>query len=471
MQKILSWSWARNQVGIPICMKKHFAGISALALMTLQVWGQSFSVLHNFTNTPDGKFPEAGLLLSSNKLYGTTYLGGAYSNGVVFSMNTDGTEFTVMHDFSPLVLGTNFDGANPQSSLTLINDTLYGTARSGGFVVGISVTTGQGTVFSINTNGTNFAIVSYIPQNQIYPQAGLAFDGTALYGTTFGTGSQNGTVFSVGTNGDGFATLTNGGKPSAALLIDGNALFGTYTSGTVNESGTVFRMNKDGSGLTNLVVFERGGVSYARLILSGQTLYGTTASGGTSGEGSIFKINEDGTGYTILKSFPNGAVDKVTGGVPAAGLVLSGSTLYGTTKYVGTIQSGALFRINIDGSGYSVLKYFGGSSGSVPLGDLLLNGNTLYGTTQLGGSAGYGVVFSLVLPPPSLQVTAGTNGPIVFWVDDGQAHTLESTTDLTSGNWVPVPGLNWTNSASGAMEIGYQTSGSSSNLNCFFKLQ
>src|SRR5260370_8039297 len=40
--------------------------------------------------------------------------------------------------------------------------------------------------------------------------------------------------------------------------------------------------------------------------------------------------------------------------------------LYGTTERGGTNDQGTLFRVNKDGSGYSVLANFGGTTGSFP---------------------------------------------------------------------------------------------------------
>src|SRR5258706_15955235 len=37
--------------------------------------------------------------------------------------------------------------------------------------------------------------------------------------------------------------------------------------------------------------------------LSGSTLYGTAAYGGSSGDGTVFAVNTDGTGFTNLHSF------------------------------------------------------------------------------------------------------------------------------------------------------------------------
>src|SRR4051812_33640858 len=46
-----------------------------------------------------------------------------------------------------------------------------------------------------------------------------------------------------------------------------------------------------------------GGNPRAGLILSGNTLYGTTQNGGNSGYGTVFAVNIDGTGFTNLHSF------------------------------------------------------------------------------------------------------------------------------------------------------------------------
>src|SRR5438093_3601136 len=41
----------------------------------------------------------------------------------------------------------------------------------------------------------------------------------------------------------------------------------------------------------------------ARLVLSGNTLYGTASGGGGSGFGTVFAVNTNGTGFTNLHSF------------------------------------------------------------------------------------------------------------------------------------------------------------------------
>ena len=46
------------------------------------------TVLHSFTNTPDGAYPYAGLVKDkADNLYGTTYQGGFYGYGTVFKLS------------------------------------------------------------------------------------------------------------------------------------------------------------------------------------------------------------------------------------------------------------------------------------------------------------------------------------------------------------------------------------------------
>ena len=73
-----------------------------------------------------------------------------------------------------------------------------------------------------------------------------------------------------------------------------------------------------------------GANPYAGLILSGNTLYGTANGGGSSGNGTVFAVNTNGTGFTNLHSFTAYLVNNSDGAYPEAGLILSGNTLYGT---------------------------------------------------------------------------------------------------------------------------------------------
>src|SRR5258706_10036922 len=77
--------------------------------------------------------------------------------------------------------------------------------------------------------------------------------------------------------------------------------------------------------------------------------------------------------YTVLHAFTN----SLDGAHPFAGLVLSGSALYGTTESGGISNRGTIFRVSTNGDSYAVLKNFTGSDGAGPDAAVVLSGNTL----------------------------------------------------------------------------------------------
>ena len=97
-------------------------------------------------NCPDGAEPYGALIEMKGALYGTTLLGGMhkkYGEGTVFSLDPiTGSEKTV-HSFCDQ--RNCPDGAYPFAGLIDINGALYGTTYGGG-------TYGQGTVFSLSRN-------------------------------------------------------------------------------------------------------------------------------------------------------------------------------------------------------------------------------------------------------------------------------------------------------------------------------
>jgi uncharacterized repeat protein (TIGR03803 family) len=383
-------------------------------VFALNTEGSGFTNLYNFPGGSDGNLPQSVLILSGSTLYGTAAAGGSSGNGTVFAVNTNGMGFTNLYDFTATDpdTGTNGDGANPQAGLILSGNTLYGTANSGG-------SSGNGTVFAVNTNGTGF---------------------TNLYSFMATSGSEG--FFGNGTNSDG-------AHPVAGLILSGNTLYGTTEEGGSGGNGTVFRINTDGTGFTNLYSFTAFPASYfnsdgahpvAGLILSGNTLYGTAQYGGSSGNGTVFKLNTDGTDFTNLYSFGSYPSD---GAEPLAGLILSGNTLYGTTEEAGTNGSGTVFGINTNGTGFTNLYSFTSgnynsseiitnSDGALPYAGLILSGNALYGTADGGGISGYGTVFSLSLPLPQLTITHSGTNAILTWPANATGFTLEFATNLVS---------------------------------------
>src|SRR5439155_649503 len=182
------------------------------------------------------------------------------------------------------------------------------------------------------------------------------------------------------------------------LVLSGGTLYGTASHGGISMHGTVFRVNTDGTGFTTLHSFNYdsdGASPQAGLIVANSTLYGTAAYGGSGpGNGTVFAVNTDGTGFTNLYSFtalvydPNAGRTNSDGAYPHAGLVLSGNTLYGAAYSGGSAGQGTVFALSTNGTGFTNLHSFNYvyGDGSNPRASLILSGNTLYGTAYDGGS-------------------------------------------------------------------------------------
>ena len=391
--------------------------LTVLAVFSVEAQ-TGYTVLVNFGGNPDGAAAIAGVTLSGSTLYGTTQNGGASNIGTVFKVNTNGTGYTVLKSFS------DTDGGQPYAGLALSGSTLYGTTAYGG-------SSGLGTLFKLNTNGSGFTVLknfSNTPDGS-KPYGNLILSGTMLYGTTQSGGSFGvGTVFKITTNGTGYITLHNftnnsdGSTPDAGLLLADSTLYGTTLNGGSSGSGTVFKVNTDGTGYAVLKNFSvtsgasstnsGGAQPYASLILSGSTLYGTTIYGGGSGNGTVFKIDTNGLNFTVLKNFSaTNGISKTNfdGAWPWGGLTISGSTLYGVAFSGGSRGYGTVFKVDVYGAGFTVLKNFTGhpDDGSYPMSGVTLFGGTLYGTTSGGGSNFHGTVFSLNAGKTAAIVTLG----------------------------------------------------------------
>lgn len=441
--------------------------LAALCLFsTASAQSTAFSVLYSFplsagSGNASGSYP-VGLAFANNVFYGTTEFGGTAGSGAVFAFNVGGTSLTSLYDFTALAPSpypyVNSDGAEP-NGLMVAGGTLYGTAQEGG-------PAGTGTLFSLSSGGSNFAVLhaftatAYSPVYQsqtnsdgAYPTPGLILSGNTFYGTTEqGGASGSGTVFAVNSDGTGFTVLYNfsalsdgtngdGAYPTGGLALSGGILFGTAKSGGNSGNGTVFAVNTNGVGFTNLHSFSGGSPNAsgggfvnsdgmapeAGLALSNTTLYGTTTAGGSGGSGTIFSLNTDGTGFATLHSF--GAISYYTnsdGSAPVTELTLSGGTLYGAASDGGGDESGTVFALNTNGTSFTVLHTFtGGDDGANPYAQLIVSGNTLYGAAAEGGSAAAGTLFSLYagpLDPPAISAQ-----PASQFVNVGASVTLEVT--------------------------------------------
>jgi uncharacterized repeat protein (TIGR03803 family) len=288
-----------------------------------------------------GADPYSGLVLGGKTLYGTVEEGGTAGGGAIFAVNTDGSRFTNLHSFTATSSDgmnmTNSDGTAPQAGLALSGRTLYGAAFGGG-------SAGAGTVFSLDISGTGFTNLHMFTamstnESGMYTNSDganpsvrptLSGDGNTLYGTApQGGSSGDGTVFAINTDGTGFRLLhtftglaghtnSDGAIPRAGLVLSGDTLYGAAQYGGPFGNGVIFAVKTDGTGFTNLhnfsflrppaVTNSDGTYPYGTLVLSGNTLYGTALFGGDSDNGTVFAVNTDGTGFKTLHSFTSLAI-------------------------------------------------------------------------------------------------------------------------------------------------------------------
>ncbi len=221
-----------------------------------------------FTHICDSVHACGSLLLNNGILYG---MGG----GRIYKLDTNGIGFTTLHIFT----GTSTDGGTEQSSLILSGNVLYGMTRRGGANGNTMGGNGYGVIFSIQTNGSNFTILYNFTALANYPYGSLTLVGGILYGMTSGTAIGNGNIFSINTNGTNYTNLYSFGTidaPNGSLITNGNTLFGLTKFGGTNGKGNIFKIKIDGTGYQNL--YNCNNYPYGSLTLVGGVLYGMTAN-------------------------------------------------------------------------------------------------------------------------------------------------------------------------------------------------
>ena len=379
------------------------------------VFAQTEQTLYNFTGGTDGGTPLSSLVKdAAGNLYGTTFVGGVYGAGEVFELSPNtsgGWTQSVLYSFTG-----GADGANPYYAEVIFDKAgnLYGTTVEGG-------AQNLGVVFELTPTSSGWAesvlhsFAGGLDGNN--PYSGLVFDPFGnLYGTTYAGGPYGiGTVFQLRPASGGqwtekvihaFDTKT-GSSPVGGLALDGSGdLFGTTQGGGASGAGVVFELKYSGSDtwtagvLHNFTGGADGGFPYAEKLILDKTgtLYGTTQGGGLNNSGVVFSLSPNGSGWKgrVLYSF-NGAVEQN----PFSGLAMDGGgNLYGTcANGNGVTTVGSVFKLAPGAGGKyteSDLYLFTRGDGEFPEAALLIDkSGKLYGTTSSGGVDNMGVVFEL----------------------------------------------------------------------------
>jgi uncharacterized repeat protein (TIGR03803 family) len=386
------------------------------------------TVLFSFYSTYGDALPIGGLTAdSSGNLYGVTFYGGMYGNGMVYKLSPSASGWTesVLYSFNP----NGVDGWGPTSPPVFdAAGNLYGTTEFGG-TGGCSIF-GCGTVYEISPTGkatwkeTILHNFSGSDGNQVHP--GLTIDSFGnLYGmTTQGGDYASGVVFELSPAGDSwtFSILhqffggADGSHPFDALTLDaaGN-LYGTASAGGGQSvackygCGTVFELSPSSNGtwiertLHNFTTRSNDGTTPASKLTidAAGNLYGTTSSGGgATNAGIVFELSLHGDVWTesVLHNFNERSGD---GNGPTNGVAFDASgNLYGMTIGGGTHGKGTAFELSPSGSGSwneTLLNNFSeqGSGGFFPNSGPLFVGGTFYGIAASGGRNDQGTVFEM----------------------------------------------------------------------------
>jgi uncharacterized repeat protein (TIGR03803 family) len=243
--------------------------------------GTGFQVLHRLA-IADGMWINGKLALEDSVLYGFGTSGGVAAGfngyGTVFRINTDGSGFAALHTFT-----ADSAAKYPHGAPAFAGSALYGITPA-------YSDSQHGTIFRINTDGSGYVVLHQFSgaPDAAGSEGTPIISGSVLYAEGAGGTNNSGTVFRMNTDGTGFQVLHSfAGAAGEGINPDGLVLSGATLYGITNSvplgSANVFQMNTDGSGFRTLCtlpfpVSPEGDWTTGGLAVAGSTLYGVTLS-------------------------------------------------------------------------------------------------------------------------------------------------------------------------------------------------
>ncbi len=298
------------------------------------------TIVYNF-NAGYGSCP-ASLFAWKGDLYGSAG-GGAYRDGIIYKLSQSGKE-TILNTFGPNSAAGIYPGLHFQNSAGLF----YGSTYSGGLY-------GYGSMFTADTFGKVTVIYNFSTGNlggsilSFIPDANGNFYGSTYYGGSASCAEGCGTIFKFDAAGNwttlySFTGGADGAYPNGVIRDGQGNLYGTTSEGgskcVLVSCGTVFKFLSSGQ-LTTLYSFTGGadGILPSGNLVRDKAgnLYGTTSEGGDmecadfinyGGCGTLFKIDPSGN-ETIIHTFTGPPGDAGTFG--AVLLMDAAGDIYGAS--------------------------------------------------------------------------------------------------------------------------------------------
>jgi uncharacterized repeat protein (TIGR03803 family) len=352
--------------------------------------GDNFTNRFQFNNIQNsGAYPQETELTEYNgKFYGMTSQGGEENKGVIFEWNPITNDYTKKIDF----IGSN--GAFPHGSLTLLNGIFYGMTGTGG-------TNDKEIIFEWNpTTNTLTKKIDFIDANNgAYPLGNLTYNAGKFYGMTWQGGSfGSGVIFEWDPTTNDFNTkihfnCTNGCSPygnSLTFNSNNGKFYGMNSSGGNGYIGVIFEWDPSTNIYQKKIDLDSasGGVASGNLTMFNGKFYGMTRIGGANNKGVIFEWDPITNIYNKKVNF-----DNINGAEPTGSLNLNNGKFYGITHDGGV--GGVVFEWNPSTNIFIVKKYLDDSSGVAPYGSLTLSGGKFYGMTSNSGANHKGTIFEL----------------------------------------------------------------------------
>jgi len=306
--------------------------LACLAFIAPTCQAETIQILHSFTGGSDGAGANGKLLLYNDYLYGTAVYGGAYGNGVIFKVKTDGTHFATVYNF-PVFNGPTAPiyGGWPSAGMVSNGETFYGTTEAGGAF-------GWGIVFAFNPKSNVLRPLYAFKGNRdgFFPSSELVY--------------QNGTIYG----------MTNTGPYTGASI---------YSLDPSTRKITVLHYFND-------VVAPIGGP----IVSATGVVYGTTAAGGSpkclGGCGTVFSVDLSDKKFAFIYKFTGNA--KIGKG-PASTLAFDDNGVaYGSDGGLGSfIKSSSIFSYEPSNNKFSIDYSFSGKSdGTGPARGMVFDANT-----------------------------------------------------------------------------------------------
>jgi hypothetical protein len=319
--------------------------------------------------------------VNTNMIYGTAANGGNGGNGVVFQMNTNGSGFVVLNNFTNATVG-----ANPRGGLALGGKTLYGTSYGLG---------------SISDNGLAFSLL-LSPAVTSQPQNVAVTSGAPF---TFTADAAGASPLS-----DQWYFQTNITKPAQAIANATNLVLNS-ASATSNLIGSYFIVVTNFYGSTTSSVATLSLVTVPPVITLQPTNVTVTngspfsfAAAASSMEPLsyqwYFKTNTALGGATNLTLAYDNAVTNQAGAYAFVATGASGGSVTSSVALLTVISQPVILGFNLDASGQGFfLSLAAAGTGT----------NRLWATTNLAEPSSWQVIATNVMATNGLWFFTDTN--------------------------------------------------------------